>query len=46
MVLGSVCADVHIRSVKGMTVDDFLGAGFMENDSDDGDVWYRLWIDY
>ncbi|KAF8130270.1 Noc2-domain-containing protein [Boletus edulis] len=27
----------HGRCVKGMTVDDFLGAGFMENESDDED---------
>ena len=25
-------------------MDDFLGAGFMENDSDDGDVWHKLYI--
>lgn len=35
-VLCRSCIDC--RSVKGMTVDDFLGAGFMENESDDGDV--------
>lgn len=39
------CADVRFASVKGMTVDDFLGGGFMENDSDDGEVWQELSID-
>ncbi|KAF8556773.1 Noc2-domain-containing protein [Imleria badia] len=31
-------AEEEKTNVKGMTVDDFLGAGFMENDSDDGNM--------